>query len=36
MTAIASERLSALCTEFRLPTLASELVSRLVAAGHVH
>ena len=34
MTADASERLSALCAEFRLPTLASELVSRLVAAGH--
>ena len=34
MTAAASERLSALCAEFRLPTLASELVSRLVAAGH--
>jgi len=34
MTAAASERLTALCTEFRLPTLAGELVSRLVAAGH--
>lgn len=34
MTGIASERLTTLCAEFRLPTLASELVPRLVAAGH--
>ena len=33
-TITASERLAMLCGEFRLPTLATELVSRLVAAGH--
>jgi DNA replication protein DnaC len=30
----AAERLSMLCAEFRLPTLAGELAPRLVAAGH--
>ena len=34
MTTEASERLTALCLEFRLPTLSTELVQRLVAAGH--
>jgi DNA replication protein DnaC len=34
MTATAADRLTAMCAEFRLPTLASELVARLVAAGH--
>lgn len=34
MTATTSERLAALCAEFRLPTLATELAPRLVAAGH--
>ena len=34
MTTEAADRLSTLCSEFRLPTLASELVQRLVAAGH--
>jgi DNA replication protein DnaC len=29
-----ADRLGALCTEFRLPTLATEMVPRLVAAGH--
>ena len=29
-----ADRLGALCAEFRLPTLATELVPRLVAAGH--
>jgi DNA replication protein DnaC len=29
-----TERLAALCTEFRLPTLAGQLVPRLAAAGH--
>ena len=31
---MANERLTALCVEFRLPTLATELVQRLIAAGH--
>ena len=34
MTTEAADRLTTLCTEFRLPTLANELVQRLVAAGH--
>jgi DNA replication protein DnaC len=34
MTIEASERLTTLCAEFRLPTLANEFVQRLVAAGH--
>jgi DNA replication protein DnaC len=33
-TASDSDRLTSLCVEFRLPTLAAELVQRLVAAGH--
>jgi DNA replication protein DnaC len=31
---VTADRLTALCLEFRLPTLAGELVQRLVAAGH--
>ena len=34
MSTAPAERLGALCAEFRLPTLAAELVPRLVAAGH--
>lgn len=34
MTTEAAERLTTLCLEFRLPTLSTELVQRLVAAGH--
>jgi len=34
VTTEAAERLTTLCTEFRLPTLASELVRRLVDDGH--
>jgi len=31
---MSADRLTALCVEFRLPTLATELVQRLVAGGH--
>jgi len=34
MTTEAADRLTTLCSEFRLPTLANEFVQRLVAAGH--
>jgi DNA replication protein DnaC len=34
MTTEATERLTALCLEFRLPTLAIELVQRLISEGH--
>jgi DNA replication protein DnaC len=34
MSATPSDRLTEMCAEFRLPTLATELVQRLVAAGH--
>ena len=34
MSVTSSDRLTEMCAEFRLPTLATELVQRLVAAGH--
>jgi DNA replication protein DnaC len=34
MSVTASDRLTEMCAEFRLPTLATEFVQRLVAAGH--